>query len=85
FYLISVASFYAALGFVDRPFYGLVTSGDRGAILMAWKSKPKFKPESEDLPGRQEIYIMERNVCMMDISNPLEAFHFATFLIRLRE
>ncbi|KAJ7455982.1 hypothetical protein B0H11DRAFT_230884 [Mycena galericulata] len=80
FYLISVVSFYAALGIVDRPFYGLVTSGDRGAILMAWKSKP----ESESAK-RAEIYIMERNVCRMDISNPLEAFQFATFLIRLRE
>ncbi|KAJ7455977.1 hypothetical protein B0H11DRAFT_2322162 [Mycena galericulata] len=80
FYLISVVSFYAALGIVDRPFYGLVTSGDRGAILMAWKSKP----ESE-LAKRAEIYIMERNVCRMDISNPSEAFQFATFLIRLRE
>ncbi|KAJ7748765.1 hypothetical protein DFH07DRAFT_1062461 [Mycena maculata] len=79
-YLISVVSFYAALGIVDRPFYGLVTSGDRGAILMAWKSKPK-----SELAKRAEIYIMERNVCMMDISNPLEAFQFATFLIRLRE
>ncbi|KAJ7791622.1 hypothetical protein B0H14DRAFT_3500251 [Mycena olivaceomarginata] len=32
-----------------------------------------------------QIYIMERNVCLMDISKPLEAFQFATFLIRLRE
>ncbi|KAJ7501285.1 hypothetical protein B0H11DRAFT_2275280 [Mycena galericulata] len=92
FYLISVVSFYAALGIEDYPFYNLVTAGKRGAILMAWKSKSKAKPkpdsekrpqsESEELP---EIYIMERNVCILDISKPLEAFQFATFLIRLRE
>ncbi|KAJ7757724.1 hypothetical protein DFH07DRAFT_458131 [Mycena maculata] len=80
-YLISVVSFYAALGIVDRPFYSLVTAGNRGAILMAWKStKEKITDNREP-----QIYIMERNVCMMDISNPLEAFHFATVLIRLRE
>ncbi|KAJ7784975.1 hypothetical protein DFH07DRAFT_872930 [Mycena maculata] len=92
FYLISVVSFYAALGIVDRPFYGIITEGNRGAILMAWKSKPTPKPESKLKKQPQskseepaQIYIMERNVCLMDISKPLEAFQFATFLIRLRE
>ncbi|KAJ7442924.1 hypothetical protein B0H11DRAFT_2291930, partial [Mycena galericulata] len=94
FYLISVVSFYAALGIVDRPFYGLITEGNRGAILMAWKSKPKPKAKAKSKSNKQpqskseelaQIYIMERNVCLMDISKPLEAFQFATFLIRLRE
>ncbi|KAJ7763998.1 hypothetical protein DFH07DRAFT_1059213 [Mycena maculata] len=92
FYLISVVSFYAALGIVDRPFYGIITEGNRGAILMAWKSKPTPKPESKSKKQPQskseepaQIYIIERNVCLMDISKPLEAFQFATFLIRLRE
>ncbi|KAJ7270696.1 hypothetical protein B0H12DRAFT_776477 [Mycena haematopus] len=90
--LISVVSFYAALGIDDYPFYNVVAEGKYGTILMGWKSKSKAKAKSdpdsqsqsvsEELP---EIYIMERNVCILDISKPLEAFQFATFLIRLRE
>ncbi|KAJ7718766.1 hypothetical protein DFH07DRAFT_859911 [Mycena maculata] len=84
FYLISVVSFYAAMGIEDHPFYNIVTTGKRGAILMAWKSKSTAKADSE-LEELPEIYIMERNVCILDISKPLEAFQFATFLMRLRE
>ena len=32
----------------------------------------------------QKIYVMERNIRTFDLSSPLQAFHFATFLIRLR-
>ena len=32
----------------------------------------------------QVIYIMERNIRKFDISSPLQAFQFATFLLRLR-
>jgi hypothetical protein len=37
-YLVSLVTFYSALGIEDYPFYCLVTSGKLGAILMAWKS-----------------------------------------------
>ena len=32
----------------------------------------------------QKIYVMERNIRTFDLSSPLQAFHFATFLVRLR-
>ncbi|KAJ7270723.1 hypothetical protein B0H12DRAFT_1320184 [Mycena haematopus] len=83
-YLISVVSFYAAMGIEDYPFYDTVTAGKRGAILMAWKSKSETKPDPAS-ESRPQIYLMERNVCTLDISNPLEAYQYATFLIRLRE
>jgi hypothetical protein len=37
-YLVSVVTFYSALGIEDYPFFALVTAGKLGAILMAWKS-----------------------------------------------
>jgi hypothetical protein len=33
----------------------------------------------------QKIYIMERNIRTYDLSSPIQAFQFATFLLRLRE
>ncbi|KAJ6543484.1 hypothetical protein B0H10DRAFT_1374321 [Mycena sp. CBHHK59/15] len=72
-YIVSVVAFYAALGIKDYPFYCLVTTRKVGAVLMAWRSS-KLK----------RTYIMERNIRKFDLSSPLQAFHFATFLIRLR-
>jgi hypothetical protein len=37
-HLASVVAFYSAFGVDDHPFYGLVTSGKVGTLLMAWKS-----------------------------------------------
>ncbi|KAJ6490631.1 hypothetical protein C8R47DRAFT_453779 [Mycena vitilis] len=73
-YLVSVVSFYSTLGIDDYPFYCLVTSGKLGAVLMAWKSSKQDK-----------IYVMERNVVKFDISLPIQAFQFATFLLRLHD
>ncbi|KAK7054038.1 hypothetical protein R3P38DRAFT_2854128 [Favolaschia claudopus] len=73
-YLIALISYYAALDILDRPFYVLVTNGPKGALLMGWKSM-----------GSERIYVVERNVVQFDISTPLGAYHFATFLLRLRE
>ncbi|KAJ7248848.1 hypothetical protein B0H12DRAFT_1234838 [Mycena haematopus] len=73
-YLVSMVAFYTALGVDDYPFFALVTSGKTGAILMAWKSSKH---------GR--TYLIERNVRTFDISSPIQAFHFATFLLRLRD
>ncbi|KAJ6572627.1 hypothetical protein B0H10DRAFT_2106578 [Mycena sp. CBHHK59/15] len=72
-YIVSVVAFYAALGIKNYPFYCLVTTGKVGAVLMAWRSSKL-----------ERTYIMERNIRKFDLSSPLQAFHFATFLIRLR-
>ncbi|KAJ7147896.1 hypothetical protein C8R43DRAFT_1237086 [Mycena crocata] len=71
-YLVSLVSFYSVLGIEDRPFYCLVTWGKLGAVLMAWKSSTQ-----------KQIYLMERNIRKSDLSSPIEAFQFATFLLRL--
>jgi len=73
-YLVSVVTHLATLGIKGFAVFGLLTSGKKGGILMAWQSK------IDDI-----IYIIERNICTFDLSNPIEAFQFATFLIRVRE
>ncbi|KAJ7463535.1 hypothetical protein B0H11DRAFT_1922977 [Mycena galericulata] len=73
-YLISLVSFYSALGIQDLPFYCLVTSGTLGAILMGWQSSTQ-----------KQLYLVERNVRTFDLSSPRQAFYFAAFLLRLRE
>ncbi|KAK7062182.1 hypothetical protein R3P38DRAFT_3251527 [Favolaschia claudopus] len=72
--LMAVISYYAALNILGRPFYALVTNGPKGAILMGWKSEKS-----------ERIYVVDRNVVQFDISKPIEAYHCATFLLRLRE
>jgi hypothetical protein len=37
------------------------------------------------LNSSQQIYLLERNVQTFEISSPIQAFHFATFLLRLRD
>ncbi|KAK7054054.1 hypothetical protein R3P38DRAFT_1477968 [Favolaschia claudopus] len=73
-YLIALISYYAALNILGRPFYALVTNGPKGAILMGWKSEKS-----------ERIYVIDRNVVQFGISKLIEAYHFATFLLRLRE
>ncbi|KAJ7435667.1 hypothetical protein B0H11DRAFT_1755805 [Mycena galericulata] len=74
-YLVSLVAFYSALGIEDYPFFSLVTLGKLGAILMAWKSSRR----------KAITYLIERNVRKFDISSPIQVFHFATFLLRLRD
>ncbi|KAJ7093674.1 hypothetical protein C8R44DRAFT_645802 [Mycena epipterygia] len=76
-YLVSLVAFYSALGIEDYPFYCLVTSGKLGAILMIWRS-------SKQEAGRP-TYLIERIDRKFDISSPIQAFYFATFLLRLRD
>ncbi|KAJ7093550.1 hypothetical protein C8R44DRAFT_585338, partial [Mycena epipterygia] len=71
-----VLSMYYTDGIEDYPFYCLVTLGKLGSILMAWKSSKKEAGPT---------YLIERNVRKFDISSPIQAFHFATFLLRLRD
>ncbi|GBE90005.1 hypothetical protein SCP_1800270 [Sparassis crispa] len=74
FYCVASVTFLAALGIEGYPVFALVTNGKVGAVLLSWQS-----------PGmKKKIYIIERNVCTFDLGDPLQAFHFATFLVRLR-
>ncbi|KAL4063311.1 hypothetical protein J3A83DRAFT_4106895 [Scleroderma citrinum] len=73
-YLVSALRFLEALGITGQPVFGLVTKGAEGSILMAW------------LSGKTEkIYIIDRNVKTFDLTNPLDAFQFATILVRLSQ
>ncbi|GBE81449.1 hypothetical protein SCP_0311780 [Sparassis crispa] len=74
FYCVASVTFLAVLGIEGHPVFALVTNGVVGAVLLSWQS-----------PQTKKIYVIERNVCTFDLSKPLQAFHFATFLIRLRE
>ncbi|KAJ3476653.1 hypothetical protein NLI96_g11010 [Meripilus lineatus] len=71
--LTSSISFLAHLGIVDHAVFGLVVTGTVGLVVMAWKSKDK-----------DAIYIMERNMKCFDLTNILDVYHFAIFLLRLR-
>ncbi|KAJ7247886.1 hypothetical protein B0H12DRAFT_1235133 [Mycena haematopus] len=70
----SLVAFYSAFGIDDYPFYCLVTSGKVGTLLMAWRSST-----------HKQTYLVERNTRKFDLSVPIEAFQFATFLLRLRD
>ncbi|KAL6308095.1 hypothetical protein BKA93DRAFT_599190 [Sparassis latifolia] len=74
FYCVASVTFLAVLGIEGHPVFALVTNGVVGAVLLSWQS-----------PQTKKIYVIERNVCTFDLSRPLQAFHFATFLVRLRE
>ncbi|KAJ7604081.1 hypothetical protein FB45DRAFT_811455 [Roridomyces roridus] len=74
-YLVSVITYYATvLGIQNRRFYCLVTSGKNVAVIAGWKSA-----------GKQDIFIFDRNVITFDLSSPIDVYHFATILLRLRE
>ncbi|KAK0209399.1 hypothetical protein IW262DRAFT_1302361 [Armillaria fumosa] len=64
----------ASLGITDHPVFGLATNGCEGAVLMGWYSQAK-----------DVIYLMERNVRTFNISSPIQVYHFATFILRLRD
>ncbi|RDB29891.1 hypothetical protein Hypma_014044 [Hypsizygus marmoreus] len=69
-YCTAAITFLATLQITEQPVFGLVTCGSKGTVIMCWKFK-------------EQIYIMERNMRTFDISEPLQAFHLATFLLRL--
>ncbi|KAJ7247889.1 hypothetical protein B0H12DRAFT_1303529 [Mycena haematopus] len=73
-HLASLVAFYSAFGIDDYPFYCLVTFGKVGTLLMAWRSSI-----------HKQTYLVERNMRKFDLSVPIEAFQFATFLLRLRD
>ena len=51
-YCIFGVEFLASIGLTDFPVWGLVTSGTRGSIIMAWKSSKK---ESNDSSPRRKV------------------------------
>ncbi|EIW83881.1 hypothetical protein CONPUDRAFT_163146 [Coniophora puteana RWD-64-598 SS2] len=71
----SGAAFFGAAGLSNVPVFSLVTNGTQGVLTCAW---------AEVYDGFQRIRIAERNGVLFDLANPLSAFHFATFLVRLR-
>ncbi|THH19365.1 hypothetical protein EW146_g1771, partial [Bondarzewia mesenterica] len=72
--LVSAVTFLAAIGITDYPVFGLIADDAEGVVTAAWYSETQDK-----------IYIIERNVCKFILTNPLEVFYFATFLVRLRK
>ncbi|KAI0688047.1 hypothetical protein BC835DRAFT_1285589 [Cytidiella melzeri] len=72
-YCVSAVRFLDVLGIREWPVYGLVTKGKEGAVTMACMSEAK------------RIYVFERNVQKFDLTEILQVYHFATFLLRLKE
>ncbi|KAK0476391.1 hypothetical protein IW261DRAFT_1609579 [Armillaria novae-zelandiae] len=62
-----------SLGISRYPVFGLATNGTVGALLCCWYSK-----------RLDRIFIMDRNIRLFDIASPIQAYHFMTFLLRLR-
>jgi hypothetical protein len=65
----------------------VVTSDYIGTILMRWKSS-RFKVSGSLicaplLKRAQRTLILERNTRKFDLTNKIQVFHFATFLVRL--
>ncbi|EGO29062.1 hypothetical protein SERLADRAFT_377418 [Serpula lacrymans var. lacrymans S7.9] len=73
-YTVSALYFLRSLGIVDFPLFGLVTSGSEGAVSMAWYSSKQ-----------QKIFLMERNLQLYDISDPLQVYEFSVVLLRIAE
>jgi hypothetical protein len=89
-YLVSLVAFYSALRIDDHAFYCIVISGKIGTILMAWKlSKQDVRGSLSSaflkLTSSQKTYLIQRNLLKFDLFVPLQAFHFATCLLRLRD
>ena len=93
-YLVSAVSHLATLGIKGFAVFGLITAGQVGGIAMAWQSKVDdvcplvifFMLHILTIYSPlKKIYIIERNIRTFNLSSPIQAFQFASFLIRLRE
>ncbi|KAK0505264.1 hypothetical protein EDD18DRAFT_1399329 [Armillaria luteobubalina] len=73
-YLEASVRYLASLGVTKQGVFALTTNGIVGAILMAWCSSDS-----------ERVYIVERNVRIFNISQPIEVYHFVTVLLRLRK
>ncbi|KAK0470126.1 uncharacterized protein EV420DRAFT_1498497 [Desarmillaria tabescens] len=72
-YLVSAVMHLKSLGITRYPVFGLATNGTLGALLCCWYSR-----------RLDRVFIMDRNIRLFDISSPIQAYHFMTFLLRLR-
>ncbi|KAL1731526.1 hypothetical protein EV714DRAFT_271557 [Schizophyllum commune] len=77
-YMVSAVQLLATIGIYNMPVYGLVTDGPVGVVLTAWGVRTECTP----LPFK--IMIADKNAPTFDITNPIQALRFASFLIRLR-
>ncbi|KAG7440399.1 uncharacterized protein BT62DRAFT_938077 [Guyanagaster necrorhizus] len=73
-YVDAAVRLLQAHGITGLPVFALATNGNDGVVLMAWHGKTTEK-----------VYLVDRSVQRFDISSPVEVFHFATFLLRLRD
>ncbi|KAF8637762.1 hypothetical protein AX17_002587 [Amanita inopinata Kibby_2008] len=73
-YCISAVTFLSdALNIYDYPVFGLVGTGQRGLVFMAWRSSKN-----------SNVYLIDpKNGQEFDICKPLEAFWFIAFLIQM--
>ncbi|PBL04087.1 hypothetical protein ARMGADRAFT_1070564 [Armillaria gallica] len=72
-HLVSAVMHLKSLGITRYPVFGLATNGTVGALLCCWYSR-----------RLDRVFIMDRNIRCFDISSPIQAYHFMTFLLRLR-
>ncbi|KAK0476393.1 hypothetical protein IW261DRAFT_1401862 [Armillaria novae-zelandiae] len=72
-YLASAVMHLKSLGITRYPVFGLATNGTEGDLLGCWYSR-----------RLDRIFMMDRNIVHFDISSPVQAYHFMTFLLRLR-
>lgn len=75
-YLTSAVSFLAAAGIKEQPVFGLATNGALGIVSIAWADGGAEQDFTH-------IKIAERNAVLFDLTNPLSALNFASFLANL--
>ncbi|KAK0495164.1 hypothetical protein EDD18DRAFT_1014202, partial [Armillaria luteobubalina] len=71
-HLVSEMMHLKSLGITRYPVFGLATNGTEGDLLCCWYSR-----------RLDCIFIMDRSIIHFDISSPIQAYHFMTFLLRL--
>ncbi|KAK0476392.1 hypothetical protein IW261DRAFT_1609580 [Armillaria novae-zelandiae] len=72
-YMVGGVMHLKSLGITRYPVFGLAANGTVGTLLCCWYSNTLDR-----------VFIMERNIRVFDISSPIQAYHFMTFLLRLR-
>ncbi|KAI0798237.1 hypothetical protein C8Q75DRAFT_741075 [Abortiporus biennis] len=72
-YCIAAVRYLASIGITDYPIYVFATHGTIAGLMMGWYSSKN-----------ENTYIMERNTRKFDIRQPIQAFHLATVILRLK-
>ncbi|KAF9481596.1 hypothetical protein BDN70DRAFT_876080 [Pholiota conissans] len=83
---ISAVEFLSSVGVVEFPIFGLVVSGSRVSIMMAYHStKPmdlSMEPEIDSNVSGFNI-LMDENLVCLDITEPLDALRFVSAIHRI--